>query len=123
MSWHGPSAPRVEGIATKSRVVASCASKPASTASRIRFVISPFIDQSWFWRGEGGYTAAMPSAVLLCIILSGLHYQRAGFKGSSGRLRHLPHSVRDDHSGAVDRARVDRSSKDRRATAVWVVSA
>ena len=27
MSWHGPSAPRVEGIATKSRVVASCASK------------------------------------------------------------------------------------------------
>src|SRR5665213_799715 len=35
MSWHGPSAPRVEGIDTKSRVVASCASKPASTASRI----------------------------------------------------------------------------------------
>src|SRR5450759_2194093 len=35
MSWHGPSAPRVEGIATKSLVVASCASKLASTASRI----------------------------------------------------------------------------------------
>src|SRR5258708_7517794 len=35
MSWHGPSAPRVEEIATKSRVVASCASKLASTASRI----------------------------------------------------------------------------------------
>src|SRR5580704_7689130 len=37
MSWHGPSAPRVEGIATKSRVVLSWASKPASTASRIRW--------------------------------------------------------------------------------------
>ena len=35
MSWHGPSAPRVEGIATKSRVVANWASKPASTASVI----------------------------------------------------------------------------------------
>src|ERR1700733_12360219 len=40
MSWHGPSAPRVEGIATKSRVVASCASKPASTASRIFCLVS-----------------------------------------------------------------------------------
>ena len=40
MSWHGPSAPRVEGIATKSRVVASCASKPASTASRIFCCVS-----------------------------------------------------------------------------------
>src|ERR1700730_14387683 len=35
MSWHGPSAPRVEGTATKSLVVASWASKLASTASRI----------------------------------------------------------------------------------------
>src|SRR5882672_4595764 len=44
MSWHGPSAPRVEGIATKSFVVASCASKPASTASRIfRWVSLTFI--------------------------------------------------------------------------------
>src|SRR6266705_4196549 len=44
MSWHGPSAPRVEGIATKSLVVASCASKPASTASRIfRWVSLTFI--------------------------------------------------------------------------------
>src|SRR4051812_47011917 len=42
MSWHGPSAPRVEGIATKSAVVASCASKPASTASRIRCWVSAF---------------------------------------------------------------------------------
>src|SRR5712672_3573188 len=40
MSWQGPSAPRVEGIATKSRVVASCASKPASTASRIFCLVS-----------------------------------------------------------------------------------
>src|SRR5882672_1225493 len=40
MSWHGPSAPRVEGIATKSRVVASWASKPASTASRILCCVS-----------------------------------------------------------------------------------
>src|SRR6267378_3651140 len=40
MSWHGPSAPRVEGIATKSRVVASCASKPASTASRILCLVA-----------------------------------------------------------------------------------
>src|SRR6478752_6321220 len=40
MSWHGPSAPRVEGIATKSSVVASCASKPASTASRIFCCVS-----------------------------------------------------------------------------------
>src|SRR5205085_3696728 len=40
MSWHGPSAPRVEGIATKSLVVASCASKPASTASRILCLMS-----------------------------------------------------------------------------------
>src|SRR3979411_201747 len=40
MSWHGPSAPRVEGMATKSRVVASCASKLASTASRILRLIS-----------------------------------------------------------------------------------
>ena len=43
MSWHGPSAPRVEGIATKSRVVASCASKPASTASRIFCLVSAVI--------------------------------------------------------------------------------
>src|SRR4029450_2858245 len=42
MSWHGPSAPRVEGMATKSAVVASCASKPASTASRIRCWVSVF---------------------------------------------------------------------------------
>src|SRR4029450_6503236 len=40
MSWHAPSAPRVEGSATKSRVVASCASKPASTASRIFCCVS-----------------------------------------------------------------------------------
>src|SRR6202165_2244474 len=40
ISWHGPSAPRVEGIATKSRVVASCASKLASTASRIFCLVS-----------------------------------------------------------------------------------
>src|SRR5260370_15869600 len=40
MSWHGPSAPRVDGIATKSRVVPSCASKPASTASRILCSVS-----------------------------------------------------------------------------------
>ncbi len=43
MSWHGPSAPRVEGIATKSRVVASWASNPASTASRIFLVWSAFM--------------------------------------------------------------------------------
>src|SRR5260370_10677210 len=44
MSWHGPSAPRVLGIATKSFVVASCASKLASTASRIfRWVSMAFI--------------------------------------------------------------------------------
>jgi len=43
MSWHGPSAPRVEGIATKSRVVASCMSKPASTASRIFCLVSAAI--------------------------------------------------------------------------------
>ena len=43
MSWHGPSAPRVDGIATKSFVVASCASKPASTASRILCVVLAFI--------------------------------------------------------------------------------
>jgi hypothetical protein len=35
MSWHGPFTPLVEGIATKSHVVASGASKLASTASRI----------------------------------------------------------------------------------------
>ena len=40
MSWHGPSAPRIEGIATKSLVVASCASKLASTASRIFRLVS-----------------------------------------------------------------------------------
>ena len=40
MSWHGPSAPRVEGIATKSFVVASCASKAASTASTILCLVS-----------------------------------------------------------------------------------
>ena len=39
------SAPRVEGIATKSRVVASWASKPASTASRILCWVSAFIGQ------------------------------------------------------------------------------
>src|SRR5690242_12562500 len=43
MSWHGPSAPRVEGIATKSRVVLSWASKPASTASRIRWLSLAFM--------------------------------------------------------------------------------
>src|SRR4051812_33278577 len=50
MSWHGPSAPRIEGIATKSRVVASCASNPASTASRIfcwlAFITFVFLAQS-----------------------------------------------------------------------------
>src|ERR1700761_9207971 len=40
MSWQGPSAPRVEGIATKSRVVANCASKLASTASAMRCLMS-----------------------------------------------------------------------------------
>src|SRR5258705_890000 len=48
MSWHGPSAPRVEGIATKSRVVASCASKPASTASRILCVVAVALIASGF---------------------------------------------------------------------------
>src|SRR6267154_3593347 len=49
MSWHGPSAPRVEGIATKSRVVANCASKLASTASRIfRLVSAAFISATVF---------------------------------------------------------------------------
>src|SRR5262249_41571259 len=43
MSWHGPSAPRVEGMATKSAVVASCASKEASTASRIFCWVSAFM--------------------------------------------------------------------------------
>src|SRR5882757_6948405 len=51
MSWHGPSAPRVEGIATKSLVVASCASKPASTASRILCLWSLAFIASWFLRG------------------------------------------------------------------------
>src|SRR5580704_17994447 len=40
MSWQGPSAPRVEGMAPKSLVVASCASKPVSTASTILFWMS-----------------------------------------------------------------------------------
>src|SRR3569832_1244661 len=40
MSWHGPYAPRVDGMATKSRVVASCRSNPASTASRMRCWVS-----------------------------------------------------------------------------------
>src|ERR1700743_3370853 len=48
MSWHGPSAPRVEGIATKSRVVLSCASNPASTASRILRVVSAVFMMSYF---------------------------------------------------------------------------
>src|SRR5277367_2513717 len=48
MSWHGPSAPRVEGIATKSRVVAICASKLASTASRIFCLVSLAFIASWF---------------------------------------------------------------------------
>jgi hypothetical protein len=41
MSWHGPSAPRAKGIATKSRVVVNCPSKFVSTASRIFRCISP----------------------------------------------------------------------------------
>src|SRR6266404_660036 len=74
MSWHGPSAPRVEGIATKSLVVASCASKPASTASRIRCLVSlAFIaslfprqsareaDQSILWRELQNFTSLLES--------------------------------------------------------------
>src|SRR3954471_6462605 len=40
MSWQGPSAPRVDGIATKSLVVASCASKLSSTAARTLCLVS-----------------------------------------------------------------------------------
>jgi len=41
-------APRVEGIATKSLVVASCASKLVSMASRIFRVVSLAFIASWF---------------------------------------------------------------------------
>src|ERR1700754_1451592 len=105
MSWQGPSAPRVEGIATKSRVVLSWASKPASTASRIRFVSLAFMvvivplsrDQTTSrrqWAGEAPFRIA--AASLRCEI---------GKEAMSCHERHthpvlLPAATGDDAGGA-----------------------
>src|SRR5947209_18572269 len=67
MSWHGPSAPRVEGMATKSPVAASCPSKLASTASRIlRFLSLVFMASrvpSSLSESQGSpYTPANPAS-------------------------------------------------------------
>src|SRR4030081_2471980 len=101
MSWHGPSAPRVDGIATKSRVVASCASKLASTASRIfRLVSMAFISsvfplslsesharqytrQAKISRAHGDTDARQPQ-------YSVSHHWRPDRRGGRARLQSLP---------------------------------
>src|SRR5215471_6333716 len=66
MSWQGPSAPRVEGMATKSRVVASCASKPASTASRIRCWVSLTVMCLMAFHGTPDQTTVSSRAQVIC---------------------------------------------------------
>src|SRR5260370_34519978 len=100
MSWHGPSAPRVEGIATKSRVMASCASKPASTASRILCLVSVAFIASGFplslsesaarqytpgrdFATHGDTDARQPQ-------YSVFHHRRADRRGRRARLQSLP---------------------------------
>src|SRR3981081_2051588 len=101
MSWHGPSAPRVEGIATKSRVVASCASKLASTASRIFRLVSmafisslfplslsesharPYTPQAKISRAHGDTDARQPQ-------YSVSHHRRPVRCGGRARLQSLP---------------------------------
>src|SRR6266403_3482408 len=77
MSWHGPSAPRVEGIATKSLVVASCASKPASTASRtlcLAFIASSFLRGTVF-EGRSNHTLARTPAPCTAFRIAGAPIQ------------------------------------------------
>src|ERR1700739_2194550 len=69
MSWHGPSAPRVEGIATKSRVALSCASNPASTASRILGVVSATFIMSYFPVIHAVATPRRGDQIILCAAL------------------------------------------------------
>src|ERR1700694_6302912 len=100
MSWHGPSAPRVEGIATKSLVAASCASKLASTASRIfRWVSVAFIASGsllslsesqprpytprWDFATDGDTDARQPQSYVS-------PHRRADRRGGRARLQSLP---------------------------------
>src|ERR1700723_3821535 len=90
MSWQGPSAPRVEGIATKSLVVASWASKPASTASRILRCISTVIGR--LQPGVSGHESAHPSpisaaGVLPKIGISQRFFEQAAFGIPAQRCR------------------------------------
>src|ERR1700722_8287900 len=87
MSWHGPSAPRVEGIATKSLVVASWASKPASTASRILRCISTVIRRLQL--GIWGSRECAPYSV----------FERSGYRSvQRKRVKIKRYSPRSDHS-------------------------
>src|SRR5215208_2766319 len=100
MSWHGPSAPRVEGIATKSLVVASCASKLSSMASRILCLVSlafiPLLFRlSLLESGPRQYTARQDFARYgdtdgrqpQCPVS---HHRRAGRRGRRAWLQSLP---------------------------------
>src|SRR6202790_851365 len=101
MSWHGPSAPRVEGIATKSLVAASWASKLASTASRIfcrlsmafisvtvfvvafRIASAPIHCASPDFAPHGDTDARQPQYHVS-------HHRRADRRGGRTRLQSLP---------------------------------
>src|SRR5215218_7637916 len=62
MSWHGPSAPRVEGIATKSLMIANWSSKPTSTASRILCCVSVVMRR--LQSGISGTRSSYPNPIL-----------------------------------------------------------
>src|SRR5262245_31383693 len=90
MSWHGPSAPRVEGIATKSRVVASWASKPASTASRIRCCVSAFMRrlQSRTQTKYGARSLASAAGIRKMRVPQGI-FEQPAFRVAAQRCRTL----------------------------------
>src|ERR1700732_4280274 len=85
MSWQGPSAPRVEGIATKSLVVANCASKPASTASRIFFCVSAVMRQLQF-EFLVGRQSRHPNPASAAGVLHKIGIQQCFFEQSAFRI-------------------------------------
>src|ERR1700687_735540 len=117
MSWHGPSAPRVEGIATKSIVVASCASKLASIASRIFCLLSMRLISSLFlsslsesqarqytpgsnFATHGDTDARQPQYYVS-------HHRRTDRRGGRARLQSLPDQ--EATGRPADQSRPERS--------------
>src|SRR6478609_6292968 len=117
MSWHGPSAPRVEGIATKSLVVASCASKLASTASRIFCLGSMAFIALLFplWLSESRARQYTPSPDLAYHgdtdarqpQHSVSHHRRADRRGGRAWLQSLPDQ--EGTRGPADQCRPERA--------------